>query len=508
LENLPFDTYNFSGILDGDFIFDKNSNNESSLYFKDLTLDQYYLGSLDLNINHIYKQNEFKFKSFLKNNSKLRLNTFGSFVYEKKQPKLDLTAKFEDFPINSLNIIGKKNINNIRGEVTGAIEIINILNEPKFFGELYLKNSGLYVPYTQVDYTFEEESKVNLTENQFTFNNILFSDTNFESKGILNGVISHNNFKNWMLDLKIDSDRILVLDTKNIDNPIYYGTAFVSGDISIAGPGEALLFEANVSSEKGTVFNIPLNDTKNFNENISYIKFSNQNSINSITPSDFKNINGIELDFNLNINNNAEIEILIDRQSGSTINGYGNGNLIMNINSKGKFNMFGDFTVDTGKYNFVYAGILKKEFELKKGGTLSWTGDPKKALINLNTSYTNIQANPSILLDSPVNLSIPVNVNVNLFGELLNPLPEFELEFPNVDSSINNELQYRLNDKESIQLQAISLLATGTFQNDINFNQQALYGNLAESAASIINNILFDENDKLKFGLNYQLGEK
>jgi hypothetical protein len=383
----------------------------------------------------------------------------------------------------------------------------NILNDPKFFGDLYLKNSGLYVPYTQVDYTFDEESKVNLTENKFIFNNILFSDTNFESKGILNGVISHNNFKNWMLDLKIDSDRILVLDTKNIDNPIYYGTAFVSGDISIAGPGEALLFEANVSSEKGTVFNIPLNDTKNFNENISYIKFSNQNSINSITPSDFKNINGIELDFNLNINNNAEIEILIDRQSGSTINGYGNGNLIMNINSKGKFNMFGDFTVDTGKYNFVYAGILKKEFELKKGGTLSWTGDPKKALINLNTSYTNIQANPSILLDSPVNLSIPVNVNVNLFGELLNPLPEFELEFPNVDSSINNELQYRLNDKESIQLQAISLLATGTFQNDINFNQQALYGNLAESAASIINNILFDENDKLKFGLNYQLGE-
>ena len=34
-----------------------------------------------------------------------------------------------------------------------------------------------------------------------------------------------------------------------------------------------------------------------------------------------------------------------------------------------------------------------------------------------------------------------------------------------------------------------------------------MFGNLAESAASIINNILFDENDKLKFGLDYQLGE-
>ena len=264
---------------------------------------------------------------------------------------------------------------------------------------------------------------------------------------------------------------------------------------------------ANVSSEKGTVFNIPLNDSKDFTENISYIKFANKRTNHITDNSIFNKINGIELDFDLNLNRNAEIEILIDRSSGSTIKGYGDGNLIMEINNKGKFNMFGEFTVDNGKYNFVYAGLLKKEFELKKGGTLSWSGDPKKALINLNTSYSKIEANPSILLDSPINLRIPVNVNVNLYGELLNPIPDFELEFPNVDSSINNELQYRLNDKESNQFQALSLLATGTFQNDINFNQQALFGNLAESAASIINNILFDENDKLKFGLNYQIGE-
>ena len=276
----------------------------------------------------------------------------------------------------------------------------------------------------------------------------------------------------------------------------------------INGPGERLSFDANISSEKGTVFNIPLNDSKNFTENISYIKFvSSTDKTDNEKDYKFNNIKGIELDFNLNINENAEIEILIDRTSGSTIRGYGNGNLIMEINNKGKFNMFGDFVVDNGKYNFVYAGILKKEFDLKSGGSLSWNGDPMKAFINLETSYSKIEANPSILLDNPVNLSIPVNVNVNLIGELLNPSPEFKLEFPNVDSSINNELQYRLNDKESNQFQALSLLATGSFQNDINFNQQALFGNLAESAASIINNILFDENDKLKFGLDYQIGE-
>jgi len=505
IENLPLNTYNFSGVLDGDFLYEKNSDNESNLYFKNLTLDKYILGDLDLNVNH--NQKEFKFKSFLKNNSKVQLTTFGSFIYDGIDQKLDLIAKFDNLSINSLNIFGKNNINNIRGNITGLIEIKNVLNTPEYTGDIYFNNSGLYVPYTEVDYTFDNKSKVSLINNQFIFSDIFFSDTKFNSRGVLNGIISHRNFKNWLLDLNIDSERLLVLNTKDVDNPVYYGTAFVSGDISIAGPGESLKFMSNVSSEKGTVFNIPLNDSKDFTENISYIKFANKRTNNITDNSIFNKINGIELDFDLNLNRNAEIEILIDRSSGSTIKGYGDGNLIMEINNKGKFNMFGEFTVDNGKYNFVYAGLLKKEFELKKGGTLSWSGDPKKALINLNTSYSKIEANPSILLDSPINLRIPVNVNVNLYGELLNPIPEFELEFPNVDSSINNELQYRLNDKESNQFQALSLLATGTFQNDINFNQQALFGNLAESAASIINNILFDENDKLKFGLNYQIGE-
>ena len=95
---------------------------------------------------------------------------------------------------------------------------------------------GLYVPYTDVDYAFDNNSKVSLTNNQFIFNNIPFKDTKFDSKGVLNGSISHTNFKNWMLDLNIDSNRVLVLDTKDVDNPVYYGTAFVPGDISITGP--------------------------------------------------------------------------------------------------------------------------------------------------------------------------------------------------------------------------------------------------------------------------------
>ena len=514
-ENFALDNFiiknkelNLSGILNGKFIYDINSSDESKLKVDNLSLNEYEFGLLHTVINYDNKLSTYNFEAHLSKDSLETLSSKGDLVLSDSINKADLVINLNRLPINALNIIGKNNIDNIRGNATGYLKINNLFDNPDFSGNLLLTNSGLSIPYTKVDYLFAANSSVVLEDNKFVFNNIDFEDSEFMSKGKLNGIISHNSFSNWLLDLEIETQRLLILDTKDINNPVYYGTAFVSGDIKINGPGDRLLFDADISSEKGTVFNIPLNESKNFTENISYIKFAD-NRANNFDEKKYKleNIKGVELNFNLNLNKNAEIEILIDRSSGSTINGFGNGNLIMEINNKGKFNMFGDFIVDNGKYNFVYAGILKKEFDLNKGGSLIWAGDPLKALINLQTSYTKIEANPSILLDNPINLSIPVSVNVNLTGELLNPNPEFKLEFPNVDSSINNELQYRLNDKESNQFQALSLLATGSFQNDINFNQEALFGNLAESAASIINNILFDKNDKLKFGLDYQIGE-
>ena len=510
LDNFPINNkdLNLSGILNGEFVYDINSSDESKLRIDNLALNEYDFGLLETVINYDNNLSIYNFEAYLSKDSSEILYSKGDLILSDTINKADLFINLNKLPINALNVIGKNNIDNIRGNVTGYLKIKNLFDNPYFSGNLLFTNSGLRIPYTKVDYLFASNSSVILENNKFVLNNVDFEDSKHRSKGKLNGVISHNIFSNWLLDLEIETERLLILDTKDINNPVYYGTAFVSGGIKINGPGERLLFDADISTEKGTMFNIPLNESKNFTENISYIKFAD-NSANTIDKKKYKldNIKGVELDFNLSVNKNAEIEILIDRSSGSTIKGFGNGDLIMEINNKGKFNMFGDFIVDNGKYNFIYAGILKKEFNLNKGGSIVWSGDPLKGLINLETSYTKIEANPSILLDNPINLSIPVSVNVNLTGELLNPTPEFKLEFPNVDSSINNELQYRLNDKESNQFQGLSLLATGSFQNDINLNEQALFGNLAESAASIINNILFDENDKLKFGLNYQLGE-
>ena len=176
-------------------------------------------------------------------------------------------------------------------------------------------------------------------------------------------------------------------------------------------------------------------------------------------------VGGLDLNFNLDINQNANLEIVVDKQTGSTINGNGNGGLLFQINTNGKFEMFGDFIVNEGFYNFMYKGIIEKKFKVDEG-YLSWEGEPMDARINLVAKYAT-QANPSILLDAPINRSIPVEVLIQFQGQLKQPEPDFNFNFPNLNSSVKSELEYRLDTKEARETQALNVLATGSFASDL-----------------------------------------
>jgi hypothetical protein len=372
-----------------------------------------------------------------------------------------------------------------------------------------MDNGGLAIPYLNIDYAFSDDTKIDLRRQSFIFNNAILIDSEYASTATLSGNINHVNFSNWSLGLNIDSDKLLVLNTSDNEDALYYGTAFVDGNINITGPTNELVIKADVISEEGTVIKIPLNDSETFGDH-SYIHFLSPEEKEARLKGEevvLKDIKGLELDFDVEVNKNAEIEIVIDKESGSTIRGRGDGVILAQINTNGKFNMYGDFIVNEGVYNFVYGGLIQKEFDVEQGGTLVWEGDPLKALINIRAIYDDIQANPSILLDNPINRSIPVEVEIHLTGELERPDPIFNLSFPSVNTTLNSELNYRLDDNESRQFQALSLLTTGSFTNQLRFDQQAIYGNLAERATAILNSFFSDSEGKLQLGLNYQIGE-
>lgn len=476
----------------------------STITIDDLEVNDLLLGSFDAQITGNEDLTNYNVNAKIKDDVSESFKALGNINVSGATSSIDVALNFKDFNLKPLNPFLDGILSNIRGFVTGTANLGGDLSKPDINGELTLNNSGLTVPFLNVDFDFAQASSVTLENQSFVFNNIDITDTKYNTKGWIDGSISHINFSNWNLDLGIRANNMLVLDTEEDEDLPYYGTAFIDGYASLKGPTEQLVIDVIAQTKPNTVFVIPLNDSESFGDN-SFIHF--------LTPEEklakqkgevlqIKDVSGLELDFDLDITKDAEIEIVIDKTSGSTIRGRGIGGILLDINTNGKFKIYGDFSVVEGVYNFLYGGLVQKEFTVEPGGSIAWNGDPLKANIDLKAIYKT-NANPSPLLDNPINRSIPVHLVTNLTGQLEKPDIDFDFSFPNLSSTVKSELAYRLESKEDRDNQALFLLATGSFSNRSNVN---FTGTITERLNGIVNGILSDGNNKVNIGLNYEAG--
>lgn len=497
-----------NGNLNGSVNFKQNKNiyqPTATIEIDNLNLNKIDLGTLKFDISGDETFKKFTINSSVKNNFAESFRAEGSFAIQNKETFLDLNLKLDNFNLASLSTIGGDVLSNIRGSVSGNAAIVGNLKKPEINGRLYVEKAGMTVTYLNTDYELNNRTVVDLTDEKFLFRNNQLTDTKFKTKGMLNGSIEHKNFGDWKLDLTITSKRLLALDTKDSEDAAYFGTAFINGTASIKGPTEALFIKVDAKSEKGTEIKIPISNVQSDGE---------KNFIHFVTPKEKYNLSkgivettrdykGLELEFDFDITPDAQIEVILDRDSGHGMKGRGHGSLLFQINTLGKFNMWGDFQAYEGTYNFKYGGLIDKKFAVRKGGSIIWEGNPMKAQLNLEAVYTTI-ANPAVLLEnSSFNKKVPVEVVIGLRGDLTSPEPNFDIQFPSVSSVLKSEIQYKLDDKDVRQTQALYLLSTGSFMSTDGFNQGDFSGTLSETAMSLLGGIIQSDNDKINVDFNY-----
>ena len=506
------DSLKLGGTINGDLnIIKKNKIYipKSMLTIDDFEVNNFNLGAFNADIKGNASLTNYDVDVTIKDDKKESFSAKGNLDISGKKSNLNLSLNFNDFLLDPLDPFGSGVITNIRGKVTGSSTITGRFQRPQINGMLRLNQGGMSVPYLNIDYTFKDNTIVDLVSQSFVFKSTQFTDTAFSSEGVLSGVLSHTNFADWSLDFDIDSNRLLVLNTKETEESLYYGTGFVAGNINIFGPMNQLFIEANVTTSKGTIFKIPMNDSEMISEN-SYIKFlSPKDKLRTTLGRDIKldDIEGVEMEFNMDVTDDAEIEIVIDKETGSSIRGRGNGSMLAQINTNDKFLMFGDFLVLSGYYNYSLGRLIQKRFKLVKDGSLVWEGDPLKAEINLEAIYDDINVNPSVLLDNPINQTIPVQVVTNLTGALEKPGLEFDLRFPNINSALKSELRDRLRDKDKRDFQALSLLATGAFRSKLALDSQDAFELVSDGVTNVLNDIFSNEENKVKMGLDLDIGK-
>lgn len=480
-------------------------------------LNNYLIG--DLSVNSIWdnKNKRIISNGKLLENGKSPISFDGFYTPRDKNSPINVNVDITHLELAFLNELIPSVVSHIDGSVSGQVKIKGKPQQPLLNGNLNFEETKIHVDYLNTTYSLKDQ--VGVYPDMFRLDNtqVLDEDGNV---GYLVGTILHDNFHEWNFDLFLDvtdnqnrengiKERgFLCLNTKEFDNSLYYGKAYGSGYVGVSGDVENLEFDINLKSEKGTKIALPLGESQDisFGNFVTFIDREKEAKLEEKID-----LKGISLKFDLEITPEAEFEIIFDEAIGDVISGTGQGNVNMLIDTRGKFEMFGQVELLQGDYLFTLQNLIAKDFKVIPGGTIQWFGDPLGANIDLQTIY-KVSA-PLYDLLGGINEShksrTQVDLIMNLEGNLMTPDIGFDIQLPNVDEFTKNQIRAALNSEDEINRQAFGLIAMRRFFPSQEISMEgAVQNNGYEFFSNQLSNWLSQISDDFDLGFNYSPGDE
>lgn len=415
------------------------------------------IGSLALSANYDPENQHVKLDSKIEEGNKL-IQLKGSYNHLNENNKLNLKAKLANTDVFIFQPFLRSLVSNIQGKVNADLTIEGDILNPKITGDGKLENASMVINYLKTPYRLSD--KIELTNNRIFLKGLKVYDPK-NNIATIDGVVDLNKLSDPDIDITAEAKNFLVLNTTIKDNDIYYGTAYASGNFKFKGLTSAMNINIRAKSEENTVINIPFNNASTISDT-DFIYFIEKDSTKIKKTTQKRDFNGLTMNMDLLINPNAEINLF---SSMGELSGRGNSNLNMRISSLGDFEMFGDFIINSGKFNFTAQDYINKIFDLKEGGTVRWAGNPTEANININAIYQQ-RTSLAPLYNAAGREENPERVlaqaDMILKGQLSQPEITFDINFPQ-NPGVKDELQGYFSDANNVNQQALSLIVRRSF---------------------------------------------
>jgi len=432
-------------------------NLEAGIKIDSLNFNNIAIGDLNMKAGLDNSTKLINVKIDIVNKGKTTLDIEGTYNANSDQNRLDMNVLMNDNEVVLFQPLLKNLVSKMYGKVSADLTITGKLNNPKINGSLSLKDAGMTVNYLKTPYKITD--KVAVENTVIKLSNLKLKDIN-NNEAIANGTVDMSNPNNPEIHIDIKANNFMALNTTSKDNPLYYGVAFGTGDFSFNGPTNDMRIIINAKTEPGTIFNIPLNSSATVSKNDFITFVAKDSSLNKPKETSFK---GLTMDFGLQVDEDTEVNIFTDL---GRLSGRGKSQLSLNITSLGDFEMYGDYLISSGKFQFTAQDFINKLFKISEGGSIRWTGNPVEAAINLKALYeVRASIGPLYLAAGRPpqnNQKVAAEAVMNLSGPLLTPNIAFDINFPS-NAYIKDELQSYLSDVNNTNQQALSLIVRRSF---------------------------------------------
>lgn len=436
------------------------------------------------------------------------LSFAGYYTPKDEASPLDLTATINDLDLSFINVFMPPGAMSFEGYATGTMSITGKPDAPQLRADAALRDASVFIDYLNTKFYLGH--RIGVYPDMFTFDHIEVRDTE-GNKGTMVGQIMHDNFGSWSYDLfvEMEDQPLLVMNTTEQHNSMYYGKGYTTGSVNISGYEDKIDFECYLKTEKGTTLNLPIGATgEETFEN--FVRFVNTTDT---LPAQELNLSGITLRMDVEVTPDADFKIIFDESVGDVMSGKAKGNLNLQIDKLATFNMYGAIEIVKGDYLFTLKNLINKKFTVKPGGTINWYGDPTGADLNLSALY-KVNASISDLVQEAQfqgGQRVPVELEMKLRDKMLNPVIEFDIVLPTVDQMTRSRVNAAISNEQEKNKQAFALLALNRFlppPNVTNITMAAGNAGTSDLLSNQISNWLGQISDDFNLGFKYNAGDE
>lgn len=436
-------------------------------------------GDIDVALNENGTDGRLSLKSRFIHGPLKDLSANGSIAYEAK-PGIDpIDIRFslpQGTSVKAVQPFLQGILTFNQGTLQADVHLGGSFSKPELKGFANLKDARFMVDYLKTQYSGSLNLNIDNT-GFYTKKPAKITDETGKNHALASLSITHQNYSDWYLDVRIDSAKNLkCLNTNASDDDLYYGTGYADGGCRIYGPFDRISMDIKLKTRKNTQIFLMYSDVEE-NEVGGFVKF--RDHFGKPTGKEKRQKSGsiYRINIELQATPDAEAQFVIDKRLGDIIRGRGEGTLRMLYDENGQFFLYGNYAVNEGDYVFSLPGInvLTRKIALNKGGTISWDGDPFNAILNMTGSFEK-KISPSALMyavNSGGNKSYPATRIVSqliMKGNLFSPEISFDLQAPDLQSGsgatgseVYSVIQRIRTDKDETMRQAVALLLFGNF---------------------------------------------
>lgn len=486
----------------------------SNLLIDNLSYKTDTIGNVAIKVNNQQANTFAASVSITGNQNDIQLNgTYRTGTPGDMDLKLDLNA----VNLAMLKGFATGQLNNISGFLRGHANIQGTTDKPTVNGSLSFDNAVIVPTITGSTFRLSNET-INIDPQGIRFNNFTLLDS-ASNKAVIDGDILTTDFKNYRFGVDLVANNFMAVNAPQTTDQLFYGKLNIDANIKLRGDMTSPTAEAYLRVNRATDFTVVLpasNPQVQSREGV--VKFVDKsNPGDTILVKSFldtlntnSNVRGIDVTANIETDSLAQFHLALDPRSGDAVTIMGRADLAGGIDKSGKVSLTGNYIVHGGSYDLSMS-FLKRKFDIAQGSTITWTGDPKLANIDITAVYNaNIPpidlVGPAISGRSQAEINtykqkLPFNIDLRLTGELLQPIVTFDITLPqdvaNNWPDVTARLQQIKTDTSELNKQVFGVLLLGHFVGEDPLSSQGGGGGLSSTLRSTASQLLTDQLNSL-----------